>query len=247
MVINDFYYDFFDSSGLDRNPLDEFLFSLLYTITEDYDSLNSKKTELKTYLDELKLNHNSLWFDFDYVQFGFTSKDFRIQINFGLNKIRINNLSVRPVFFKDPLDYFYLVKLCFSVKDCVEIISDNYNYVYRIRILDRVYVDGFNYDYHCSLVDKKVKIVTDVYFDIYQVPYLLENLNEFKPSEKFYKTVFDCLVSEMYLMNYKTYLNGLCFTILYKECKELYPNFNVDDYGEFLVRALEVKKLLYGV
>lgn len=244
MVINDFYYDFFDSSGLNRDPLDEFLFNLLYAVAEDYDVLKSNVGNIKSYLNSLKVNHNSLWFEFNYGQF--SKKDFRILVNFGLRKIRINDLEIRPGFFKDPLDYFYLVKLCFTVKNAVEIISENYNDVYTIRILDRVHVKDFTNQYFCSLVGEKVKIVTKIHFNVFDVPKLLEAFppSGFIPSEEFYKNVFDDLVGDMKLVNYKTYLNGLCFTLLYNECKELYPNFNFSKYEEFILRALEVKNLL---
>jgi len=242
MVIYDFYYDFFSTSRVGVNITNEFLYTFLYSITESYDILEDNLNNIKHYLEDLSYKPDGSWVKLNYKQFGFTNKDFNITVNYLLRKVKINGLEIRPGYFKDVLDYFYFIKIIFCISNVAEIISENYDDNYSIRVMDRVYVDGYKHRYYCVPENGKVRIVTVVYLDIYDLPDFLVAYNnrDLEPSEDFYNCIFQCLSKNMKLFNKSTYLNGLCMALLYDDCSKKFPNVKLDKYLDRIQFANEV-------
>lgn len=92
MIIHDFYYNFFNTSRVHVNILNEFLSTFLYSICDSYDVLESELDRVKCYLDDLYKSSDGSWIDIDYKQFGFTMKDFDVSVNYVLRKAKINIL-----------------------------------------------------------------------------------------------------------------------------------------------------------
>lgn len=242
MIIHDFYYNFFDTSRVHVNILNEFLSTFLYSICDSYGVLESELDRVKCYLDDLYKSSDGSWIDLDYKQFGFTMKDFDVSVNYVLRKAKINGVEIRPGYFRDVLDYFYFIKMIFCIDKIAEIKSDNYDDVYSIRILDRVYVHGYEHIYHCLPINDGVKIATTIKFNIYDLGEFLDGYKErdLEPSEEFYIYIFEFLSRHMKSMHKSTYLNGLCMAYLYDDCSKKFPNVKLDKYLDRIQFANEV-------
>lgn len=242
MIVFDFYYKLFDTRRCNANILKEFLCAFLYTICESYDVLESELDDVVCYLDNLCKSTDGSWVSLDYKQFGFTNKDFCILVNPLLRKAKINGIEIRPGYFKNVVDYFNFIRIITCVKNIAEIKSDNYDDVYSIRILDRVYIPCYKHDYHCTLTSDGVRISTTLTFNIYESEEFIEHYNEreLEPSEEFYICIFKNLLKHMESNHSSTYLNGLCMAYLCGDCSKRFPNLKLDKYLDRIKYTSEV-------
>ena len=242
MIVHDFYYKLFSTRRYHVNILKEFLCTFLYSICDSYDVLEVKLDQLLYYLDDLCKSSDGSWVCLDYKQFGFTDKDFNIVINPLLRKAKINGIEIRPGYFKDVVDYFYFIKIIFCIDKVAEIKSDNYDDIYSVRVLDRVYVPGYEHEYHCVPIAGGVRIATTMRFNIYDLGEFLEHYDkrDLEPSEEFYIYIFEYLSNHMKSMHWSTYLNGLCMAYLYDDCSKKFPNVKLDKYLDRIQFASEV-------
>lgn len=233
----------FNSNRWGVNIPNEFLLCFFYSITDDYDSLENNYKELVEYLNSLSVKRDGCWRIVDYKRFGFTSKDCSIKVNYSLGKVLINGIEIRPGFFKDVLDYFYLVKLIFTVENVAEIYSPNRDDVYLVRVFDRLFLPNFKVKYACNVNNSKVNVYSIVELNIFDIFDFLDSYhNDDNNCLDFYTRVFDSICSEMKTSNYSTFYRGICLSYLYEECSSKGFTLDLSKYENSIMLASAYNK-----